>query len=226
MIHKRLTTGGYITVALTTVFICTFIVSSIATAKTKRSWMEVSSFEKAATSSDLTALYRALRAAISQNQSHINNANIGNKGLTGKRVVQLAKENYRKSTGSNYVQAAGSTMKGKAQYAFFEATEEVMKKAQSLINQRGTGFKGFLPAIFAGQLATKFNGKMEGIMSIKLTAPRNLIRNPKNSPDGWEANIIEGKFNDFPGSICIPLYFARILRQKLPGLPRRPQRFN
>ena len=51
-----------------------------------------------------------------------------------------------------------------------------------------------MPAIFAKAVADKFREKKGAIADIKLTAPKNYIRNRANRPDGWEHNIIESKF--------------------------------
>ncbi len=51
-----------------------------------------------------------------------------------------------------------------------------------------------LPAIFARQVAESFSQKMKGKMFIKLTAPKNYVRNRSNRPDSWEHKAIESKF--------------------------------
>lgn len=140
-----------------------------------------------ATSQRLTTLFRASRKVISQNQALINDDSKGDKGLDGKAVVKMAKTNYQ--------EAAGSALpSGDAENAMLDSVSEVMSEAQSLINQEGVGFKGFLPAIFARRVAGKFSNKMQGSMSIKLTAPKSYVRNRANRPDKWEHDVIETKF--------------------------------
>ena len=141
-------------------------------------------------SQELTTLYRAARKVISVNQGHINNAEIGNKGLSGKVVADQALVNYKEATGIALKRSSMS----KAQKSMLSAVEDVMSENQDLINQQGTGLKGFLPAIFARQVANKFNNKMSGKMKIKLTAPKAYVRNRANRPDKWEHNIIETMF--------------------------------
>ena len=147
-------------------------------------------------SEELTSLYRAARKVISVNQGHINNTNIGDKGLSGESVTAKALDNYAKASG-NKLAMNNIT---EAQKAMLSAVKEVMNENQDLINEQGVGFKGFLPAIFARQLANKFNGKMSGKMKIKLTAPKKYVRNRANRPDKWEHNIIENmlKKSDYP----------------------------
>jgi len=141
-------------------------------------------------SEELTSLYRAARKVISVNQGHINNADIGDKGLSGGAVTNMALDNYAKASGKKLTMGNLTS----AQSAMLGAVKEVMDENQDLINQTGVGFKGFLPAIFARQLANRFNSKMAGKMKIKLTAPKSYVRNRANRPDKWEHNIIENTF--------------------------------
>lgn len=150
--------------------------------------------DKAALSSELTALFRAARAVISKSQKHINDPAIGDKGLSGQAVVAKAKEIYKEKNSKDFELADVATAKGQAQHALLEAIARVMTDAQPLINEKGKGFKGFLPAIFARSLAVAFSAKMEGKISIKLTAPKSYVRNRKNRPDKWENAVIEDKF--------------------------------
>lgn len=151
---------------------------------------------KSELSEELTTLYRAARKVISENQAHINDASIGDKGLSADVVAQKALDNYKEATGKTLDMGALST----EQQAMIDAVKEVMDEAQDLINEQGTGFKGFLPAIFARQVATKFTSKMSGKMKIKLTAPKSYVRNRANRPDKWEHNVIENMFKkaDYP----------------------------
>ena len=143
-------------------------------------------------SSELTTLYRAARKVISDNQAHINKADIGDKGLSGDAVAGKAIENYATATGTQLDVNNLSV----PQTAMIDAVKQVMDENQDLINEQGVGFKGFLPAIFARQVANKFNSNMNGKMTIKLTAPKKYVRNRANRPDKWEHNVIETMFSD------------------------------
>ena len=149
--------------------------------------LSASNFE---TSSELTTLYRAARKVISDNQALINTADVADKGLSGEAVVQKTLTNYQAQTGTMLEM---STLT-EAQAAMLKAVREVMDENQALINEQGVGFKGFLPAVFARHVATSFSEKMDGQMTIKLTAPKAYVRNRSNRPDKWEANIIESMF--------------------------------
>lgn len=140
------------------------------------------------TAKEMAALFSAGRGVISDNQDQINNAELGDKGLTGAVVIAKAKEKYKEKVGKE-VDANDPYQK-----AIIDAIGDVMKDAQPVINEKGKGFKGFLPAVFAGQVATKASEKLAGKAVIKLTAPKELVRNRKNRPDDWEGKAIEDTF--------------------------------
>lgn len=148
-------------------------------------WLETNG--EMAISSELTTLFRSARAVISKNQSLINDEAIGDKGLSGSAVVKETLGNYQAATGVALDRAKMTT----AQKVMLDAVKTVMGDAQELINEKGKGFKGFLPAIFARQVAREFNSVMSGKMKIKLTAPKKYVRNRANRPDKWEHNVIE-----------------------------------
>jgi hypothetical protein len=145
---------------------------------------------------ELTTLYRAARKVISDNQGHINNAEIGDKGLSSNNVLKITKKNYTSAVGSDLDMSQNTESK----QAMLDAIAKVMDENQSLINEKGKSLKGFLPAVFAREVATQFSTNMQGKMSIKLTAPKKYVRNRRNRPDKWEHNIIEKKFSnpDYP----------------------------
>ncbi len=141
-------------------------------------------------SKELTTLYRSARKVISVNQAHINDASVGDKGLSGDAVMHKALENYQSATGS----ALDMNTFTEPKQAMLDAVNQTMMENQELINEQGVGFKGFLPAVFARHVATKFSHAMEGKMKIKLTAPKKYVRNRSNRPDKWEHKVIEEMF--------------------------------
>lgn len=143
---------------------------------------------------ETTKIYRAARAVIAKSQKLINDPEIGDKGLTPEKVVEETKVNYKAAGGTDLKMADKSTFKGQAQQAMLDAVKEVMASSQSLINQKGKGFKGLIPAIFGRQVADSFNKNIAGKAFIKLTAPKDYVRNRANRPDPWEDNVIEKSF--------------------------------
>lgn len=111
---------------------------------------------------------------------------------------------------SNYAEATGTPLDvnnlTNAQSAMLSAVVFVMDGNQELINEKDVGFKGFLPAIFARQVADEFSKKMAGKMKIKLTAPKSYVRNRANRPDKWESNVIETKFKSADYKKGTPFY--------------------
>lgn len=143
------------------------------------------------TGKEITTLFRAARKVISDNQVLINDAKKDDKGLSADVVIETTKENYQKETGHPLRLNSNNSS---AVIAMIKAIRDTMSDAQPLINEKGKGFKGFLPAVFAGRVANNFSKSMRGSMSIKLTAPMAYVRNRANRPDQWENSIIESKF--------------------------------
>jgi general secretion pathway protein A len=67
-----------------------------------------------------------------------------------------------------------------------EASKEVVVDAQLVINQRGVGYKNFIPATFGSQAALRFSRRSPVRLKQTTLHPRNL----KNAPDAYEAEIL------------------------------------
>lgn len=154
----------------------------------------MSADEKKDVELELAKFFRAARGVVAKNQALINDAGKGDKGLTADKVLADAKAAYKEAAGSEFTLAAKGAFKEEAQSALVAAVKEVMDHAQPLINQSGKGFKGFIPAVFGKQVADTFNKAINGKAYIKLTAPKNYVRNRANRPDDWENNVIENQF--------------------------------
>ncbi len=142
----------------------------------------------------LASLLRASRAVISKNQKHINDPKVGDKGLSSAMVVKTAKANYKAATGNSLDDIGADTPQGKLIQAELQAITEVMDGAQENINRKDVGLKGFLPAVFARLVTQKFKASAGGAATLKLTAPKEWVRNRANRPDKWEHNIIQNTF--------------------------------
>lgn len=146
---------------------------------------------------ELTTLFRSARAVISANQALINDATKGDKGLHGDAVVATAKENYQKARSEpfpQFVEGTDDSLANQARVAMLQSIKEIMDENQGWINEKDKGFKGFLPAVFAKMVADRFSKKMSDQMYIKLTAPKEYVRNRANRPDKWEQRIIQELF--------------------------------
>jgi hypothetical protein len=142
----------------------------------------------------LAKLLQAGRSVISGNQALINDPSRGNKGLTGDVVLAAAVEKYTKATGVNPEALDSASHQGRLLRAEMASIKEVMDENQALINEKGEGFKGFIPATFARLVTERLQTKIGNEAEIKVTAPPKLVRNRKSRPDAWERSIIESKF--------------------------------
>jgi archaellum component FlaG (FlaF/FlaG flagellin family) len=139
----------------------------------------------------LAELIRDARTVISNNEDLINNPAIGDKHLTGKKVVDDAIALYRKNTGVDPLSIDPNSRQERLLHAMMHAIEEVMDDNQDTINEKGIGFKGFIPAVFGRLVSEAFNSLSENEAVMKITAPPDLVRNIKARPDAWEAEVIK-----------------------------------
>ncbi len=147
----------------------------------------------------LAGVLKAARAVISDNQAVINDQTKGDKGITGEVVLQAAKMNFMVAEGEHLQRfdldnIDTSTRPGKLIQALMDSIVEVMDGVQERINRKNVGFKGFLPIVFAAQVAEKFKAKVGRMAEIRLTAPADYVRNRANRPDKWEHEVIESQF--------------------------------
>lgn len=150
--------------------------------------------ERVADGERLAALLRAGRTVVSSNQALINDETKGDKGLTPDVFLAQVTEAYLKATGSPPLTEGLTPLERKLTEAQLAAMSEVVGENQELINTPGMGFKGFIPAVFARLVNERFGEKVDGVATVKVTAPPDLVRNRKAKPDDWETSVIEDKF--------------------------------
>ena len=141
----------------------------------------------------LATMLQSARAVISRNQQLINNPAVGDKGLTGKTVLEEAVKRYEAETHTDPTTIPPSSRLGRLLRIQMNAIAEVVDNNQKTINQQGVGFKGFIPATFGRLVNETFNKNAAGEAEMKVTAPLELVRNRKARPDAWEVNVIQGK---------------------------------
>jgi Protein of unknown function (DUF3365) len=149
--------------------------------------------EDAVIAQNLAEMLRDARTVISNNQDLINNPELGDKHLSGQVVLDQAVKDYAKATGSDPTKIDPNSRKGRLMRAMMAAIVAATDENQATINEKGTGFKGFIPAVFARLVSEDFNQMAKGEAEVKVTAPPELVRNRKARPDGWEADIIKTK---------------------------------
>jgi hypothetical protein len=142
----------------------------------------------------LAAMLRAGRAVISSNQDRINDPKLGPKGLDGATVLARSIDNYKQATGDDPAALDPVSRPGRLLNAEMQAIKEVMDANQAMINTPGTGFKGFIPAVFSRLVSEAFSRRANGEAEMRVTAPPDLVRNRQSRPDPWEADTIKTKF--------------------------------
>jgi hypothetical protein len=148
----------------------------------------------------LAAMLRASMAVIASKQGKINDPAVGDKDLDGKTVLAESVKRYQQETGRDPDAIDAASRHGRLLRAQMDAIVEVMNKNQSMLNAKGIGFKGFIPAVFARLVNVEFGIRAKGEAEIKNTAPPSLVRNREAGPDAWETSIIASKFlsTDWP----------------------------
>jgi hypothetical protein len=156
--------------------------------------------EDAAVAQSLAEMLRDARTVISNNQDLINNPDIGDKHLTGQVVLDQAVKSYQ-STGKDPTTIDPKSHQGRLLRDMMAAIVAATDENQATINEKGTGFKGFIPALFARLVSEHFDQMAKGEAEVKVTAPPELVRNRKALPDPWEATFavdsVIGEFTEF-----------------------------
>jgi len=144
----------------------------------------------------LAEMLRDARAIISDNQSRINDPELGDKGLTADVVLTQAMETYKKNMAVDPTTIDPASKQGRLLRAMMAAIREVIDANQPTINAKGIGFKAFIPAVFGRLVGEAFARQAKGEAELKVTAPPELVRNRKARPDGFEDSIIKTKLVD------------------------------
>ena len=142
----------------------------------------------------LAAMLRAGRAVISESQGRINDPALGAKGLDGATVLARSVDIYRKVTGSDPASLDPASRQARLLGNEMAAIKEVMDANQASIDALGTGFKGFIPAVFSRLVGEAFSRRSEGEAEMRVTAPPELVHNRKSRPDPWELETIRTRF--------------------------------
>ena len=137
----------------------------------------------------LALLLDSGREVVKRNQELIDNPRKGHKGFTPDEFErQLVEEFHRRSDIdlANNSSTALSTNTRKLLNVLVQAGKAVVSDAQAVINQRGVGYKNFVPATFGSQAAWRFSAKSEVRLKQTTLNPRNV----KNQPDAYEEQVL------------------------------------
>ncbi len=151
-------------------------------------WTEDSPKEHENTAHLLTALLNAGRVVVHQNQALINDPSKGDKKFTPEIFERLLRDEFFQQTHIDLKHPPSSLMSYTKELlaALLLASKEVVGDAQFVINQRGIGYKNFIPATFGSQTARKFSNRSHVTIKQTTLTPRNL----KNTPDPYEEAVL------------------------------------
>lgn len=140
----------------------------------------------------LAKLLKAGRLVIDRNQLLIDDQHKGDKGFTPEVFEQQLVREFREQTNIDLskLQSAPTTVPPLAKEllpAFMATSKEVVRDAQVVINQRGIGYKNFIPATYGSQAAARFSKQTR----VRLKQTTLQPRNPKNEPDEYEASVLK-----------------------------------
>lgn len=162
--------------------VCALVSSSIG-------WAQAYRAESELTAHYLATLLNVGRLVVERNQALINDPQKGAKGFTPETFEhQVVEEFLRQTTlDLNRLPSSLPSLAIAQLPLLLQSSKEVIDDAQFVINQRGIGYKNFIPATFGSQAARKFSNRSH--VKIKQTAlnPRNL----KNTPDAYEEQALK-----------------------------------
>ena len=152
-------------------------------------WAQASREETERTAQHLTTLLNVGRLIVQRNQTLIDDPGKGDKGFTPEVFEHEVVDEFIHQTDIDlkHLPSHLPTLAKELLPVLLQSSKDVVADAQFVINQRGIGYKNFVPATFGSQAARKFSNRSH--VKIKQTAlnPRNL----KNTPDAYEENVLK-----------------------------------
>lgn len=171
----------------------------------------------------LAILLDSGRAVINDNQALIDDPEKGDKEFSPPVFEQQLVELFRSRSGIDLheLNAARFPQRTKELLRTLAFTSrQVVAEAQPEINRQGTGFKGFIPAVFGTRVASRF----QQLTGVRLKQTALFPRNPSNAPDPFEEAALQAFANpshpkekvisevtatDGPLRLMFPLYATR-----------------
>jgi Protein of unknown function (DUF3365) len=170
---------------------CSFIILNLACMLvwTNLGWAQMQREESEHTARHLTMLLNVGRLVVERNQVLINDPGKGDKGFTPEAFEQQVIDEFFRQTSID-LKHPPSRLPALAKDllpTLLESSKEVIADAQLVINQRGIGYKNFIPATFGSQASRKFSNRSRVKMKQTALNPRNL----KNTPDAYEEQVLK-----------------------------------
>jgi len=136
----------------------------------------------------LATLLNVGRLIVERNQKLIDDPQKGDKGFTPEVFERQVLDEFLRQTNIDlkHLSSHLPSLAKELLPTLLQSSKEVVADAQLVINQRGIGYKNFIPATFGSQAARKFSNRSH--VKIKQTTlnPRNL----KNTPDSYEEYVL------------------------------------
>ena len=131
------------------------------------------------------------RGIVASNQGIINDPQKGDKGFTPEKVAEQIRAKFKEMTGTD-VSSLPPDIRAVVDQVINAAMMSV-KMNQKRINEKGRGYKGYIPAVFGRETGQILKGRCN--IFIKQTTFK--YRNAYNQPDAFEKKVLK-KFEE-PG---------------------------
>jgi general secretion pathway protein A len=174
----------------------------------------------------LTVLLDSGRVVVGKVQPTINNPRLEHKGFSSSAFEAQLRSQFLSRTGHDLRNLAPAAMPERAKpllvrLAFF--MQKAVQDVQPLINKKGIGFKGFIPATFGTTVAAQFS-KDTGLKLRQIGPPGVPPRNPDNKPDEQEQqalqaiqkshprigdHAVEQRLPDIGVRVILPLFYTK-----------------
>ena len=156
--------------------------------------------ELAETARLLAVLLDAGRVVVGRAQQAINNPRLENKSFSSAVFESQLRAEFLARTGHDLRNLAPAPLPDRAKpllvrLAFF--MQKAVQDVQPLINQKGIGFKGFIPATFGTKVAEQFS-KDTGLKLRQIGPPGVPPRNPNSKPDEQEEQALRAAQKSHP----------------------------
>lgn len=152
-------------------------------------WAQAPREEAEKIAQHLATLLNVGRLIVERNQTLINDPRTGDKGFTPEVFEHEVVDEFIRQTTIDlkHLSSHLPSLEKELLPVLLQSSKEVVADAQLVINQRGIGYKNFIPATFGSQAARKFSARTH--VKIKQTTlnPRNL----KNTPDAYEEIVLK-----------------------------------
>jgi hypothetical protein len=152
-------------------------------------WSQAPREEAETTAQHLATLLNVGRLIVDRNQTLINDPRKGDKGFTPEVFEHEVANEFILQTHIDlkHLPSHLPSVAKELLPLLLQSSKEVVADAQLVINQRGIGYKNFIPATFGSQAARKFSNRSHVKIKQTMLNPRNL----KNMPDEYEENVLK-----------------------------------